>query len=75
MTLSEFHHLLHSLDALSPEQVQQLARELAHRISAQSQPAGQGSLGAMRDAAAELDEVVAIAMKMREQPWRLPAGE
>lgn len=75
MTHSEFNHLLHSIDALSPGQMEQLSRELAHRMAHQRKPAGQGSLGAMRDAADELDEVVAHAMKMREQPWRLPAGE
>ena len=32
-------------------------------------------LGAMRDAADEMDEIVAEAMKHREQPWRLPSGE
>jgi hypothetical protein len=32
---------------------------------------GPGSIGAMRDAADELDEVVAHAMKLRsEEPWR-----
>ena len=33
-------------------------------------------LGAMRDAADEMDEIVADAMSHRErQPWRLPSGE
>jgi Arc/MetJ-type ribon-helix-helix transcriptional regulator len=33
-------------------------------------------LGAMRDAADEMDEIVAQAMKHREQqPWRLSPGE
>lgn len=32
---------------------------------------GLGSIGAMRDSAAELDEIVAEAMKRRgEEPWR-----
>ena len=34
-----------------------------------------GSLGAMRDAAAELDEVVEHAMKLREQRWGPLPGE
>jgi hypothetical protein len=35
-----------------------------------------GSIGAMRDAADELDEIVADAMKRRkEEPWRVIAGE
>ena len=32
-------------------------------------------LGSMRDAADELDEIVADAMKRREEPWRVIAGE
>jgi Arc/MetJ-type ribon-helix-helix transcriptional regulator len=36
---------------------------------------GQGSLGAMRDAAAELDEAVEHAMNLRQRPWRLPHHE
>jgi Arc/MetJ-type ribon-helix-helix transcriptional regulator len=38
-------------------------------------PGGQGSIGAMRDAADELDEMMEHVMKRRQQPWRLPAGE
>ena len=34
-----------------------------------------GSLGAMRDAADELDEVVEHAMQLRRQPWRAVPGE
>jgi putative addiction module CopG family antidote len=34
-----------------------------------------GSLGAMRDAAAELDEIVEHAMKLREQRWGPLPGE
>ena len=75
MTHSEFNHLLHSIDALSPEQMQHLSRELATKMAAKRHPSGQGSLGAMRDAADELDEVVERAMKLRQQPLRLPAGE
>jgi Arc/MetJ-type ribon-helix-helix transcriptional regulator len=42
-----------------------------------SQPvsASQGSLGAMQDAADELDEVVEHAMQLRRQPWRALPGE
>jgi len=37
---------------------------------------GMGSIGAMRDAAEELDEIVADAMKRRrEEPWRVIPGE
>jgi Arc/MetJ-type ribon-helix-helix transcriptional regulator len=38
-------------------------------------PAGPGSIGAMQDAALELDEAVDHAMNLRERPWRVPAGE
>jgi Arc/MetJ-type ribon-helix-helix transcriptional regulator len=38
-------------------------------------PAGHGSLGAMQDAADELDEVVEHAMQLRRQPWRAIPGE
>ena len=39
-------------------------------------PAPDPVLGAMRDAADEMDEIVAEAMKCREQqPWRLSPGE
>lgn len=38
-------------------------------------PGGQGSIGAMRDAADDLDEAMEHIMKRRQQPWRLPAGE
>jgi putative addiction module CopG family antidote len=37
---------------------------------------GLGSIGAMRDAAEELDEIVAHAMRLRrEEPWRPLPGE
>jgi hypothetical protein len=68
MTHSEFNHLLSSIKALSPEQMRQLRQELDSELAATAkQPAGQGSLGAMRDAAAELDEAAEHAMKRREQ--------
>jgi hypothetical protein len=38
-------------------------------------PTGLGSIGAMRDAADELDEAVEHAMNLRQRPWRTPAGE
>jgi putative addiction module CopG family antidote len=45
------------------------------RQHAQLSASAQGSLGAMRDAANELDEVVAHAMELRRQPWRALPGE
>jgi len=69
MTHNEFNHLFRCIDALSPEQMQQLSRELANRLATKelSTLSGPGSLGAMQDAADELDEVVARALKMRQQ--------
>ncbi len=80
MTDCEFTHLLNSLGGLSPEQMRQLRRELDSKLgaAASEQPAGSdlGSIGAMREDAEFLDEIVAGAMKARhEQPWRLPPGE
>jgi putative addiction module CopG family antidote len=51
-------------DAL--EQLRQHVQPIAH---------SQGSLGAMSDAADELDEVVEHAMELRRQPWRALPGE
>ena len=51
-------------DAL--EQLRQHAQPITH---------SQGSLGAMSDAADELDEVVEHAMRLRRQPWRALPGE
>ena len=43
--------------------------ELVHAALEQLRKSTLGSLGAMRDAAAELDEIVEHAMKRREQRW------
>jgi uncharacterized protein with von Willebrand factor type A (vWA) domain len=79
MTQTDFNHIVESLGALSPEQMRQLRRELDDKLaSATKQSVGpaQGSLGAMRDAADELDAIVEQAMKNREErPWRLSPGE
>jgi Arc/MetJ-type ribon-helix-helix transcriptional regulator len=49
--------------------LQELQRE-ARPVNAEANP-GLGSIGAMRDAADELDEIVADAMKRRrEETWR-----
>lgn len=45
------------------------------RQHAQPTASSQGSLGAMSDAAEELDEVVEHAMQLRRQPWRALPGE
>jgi hypothetical protein len=78
MSHTDFAHLLSSLSALSPEQMRRISRELEIKLAeAEKQPAGHGhgSLGAMHDAADELDEAVAYAMQMRQRPWKLPTGE
>jgi len=80
MSHSEFTHILNSLGGLSPEQMRQLRRALDGKLAtkAAKPPAGNdlGSIGAMREDADFLDEIVADAMKARqEQPWRLPPRE
>ena len=80
MSQREFNHLLTSLDALSPDQLATLRRELDGKlaVAATKQPAGSdlGSIGAMREDADFLDEIVDGAMKARrEQPWRVSPGE
>jgi hypothetical protein len=77
MSHTEFVHLLSSVNALSPEQMRQLSRRLDAKIAQAELSAGhdQGSLGAMRDAAEELDEAVEHATNLRQRPWRLPTGE
>ncbi len=76
MSQREFDHVLTSLNALSPEQLAMLRRKLDGKLAAAAaeQPAGSdlGSIGAMREDADFLDEIVERAMKARrEQPWRL----
>jgi hypothetical protein len=80
MTHHDFNHIMQSLNALSPEQMQQLRRELDGKLASMEveAPAGQdlGSIGAMRDDAEFLDQIVEDAMRnRREQPWRLAPGE
>src|SRR5438128_4256428 len=75
-------HFASEEDAIA-EAVRLLRRELSQ--TATPTPAARGAtsateldpvLGAMRDAADEMDEVVAETMTQREQqPWRLPPSE
>jgi Arc/MetJ-type ribon-helix-helix transcriptional regulator len=52
-----------------------LLREINH-VQPEPNGVGMGSIGAMREAADELDEIVAGAMKRRqEEPWRTIPGE
>jgi putative addiction module CopG family antidote len=78
-------HLPEHLERFVHDQVQagryptedEVIRDALEQMRTQSHPVGdnQGSLGAMRDAAAELDEVVAHAMQLRQQPLRILSGE
>jgi hypothetical protein len=79
MSQREFNDLLTSLDALSPEQLAELRRELEGKLdtAAITYPAGSepGSIGAMREDAELLDEIVESAMKARrDQPRRQSRG-
>jgi hypothetical protein len=79
MTHSEFNHIVESLSGLSPEQMQQLRRELEGKLAAaanDSRTAADPLLGSMSDHAELMDQIVEDAMRHREQqPWRLTAGE
>ena len=60
-----------SLDDAMAEAVRLLLRDRTQRQPEARPNAGLGSIGAMRDAADELDEIVADAYrKRREEPWR-----
>jgi putative addiction module CopG family antidote len=68
-----------SADAAIAEAVRLLRRQLTQAAATGPAAGGPGAdpvLGAMRDAADEMDEVVADAVRQREQqPWRLSSGE
>jgi putative addiction module CopG family antidote len=78
-------HLPDHLERFVQDQVQagryatedEVIRDALEQMRTHSQPISNnhGSLGAMRDAAAELDEVVAHAMQLRQQPLRTLSGE
>jgi Arc/MetJ-type ribon-helix-helix transcriptional regulator len=60
-----------SLDEAMAEAVRLLLRNRSQRRPETPPDTGLGSIGAMRDAAEELDEIVADAYrKRREEPWR-----
>ncbi len=64
-----------SVDDAMTEAARLLLREI-NQIQPEPIAAGMGSIGAMREAADELDEIVASAMKRRrEEPWRVIPGE
>jgi hypothetical protein len=79
MSQNEFIHLLNSIAALSPEQMQRLHRELESKMAAAthvSRPDEDPLLGSMADHAELMDEIIEDAMRHREQqPWRLTTGE
>ncbi|HZW34885.1 MAG TPA: hypothetical protein VFF52_29450 [Isosphaeraceae bacterium] len=62
---------------LSEDDVVRDALERLRRLAPPPLPGtGLGSIGAMRDGADELDEIVEHAMKLRrEEPWRPVPGE
>ena len=72
-------HLPADLEQFVRDQVQagrysnetEVIRDALERLRQHARPigGGQGSLGAMQDAADELDEVVEHAMRLRRQPW------
>ncbi len=68
-----------SVDDAMAEAARLLLREINQGPSepkAAPPVAGMGSIGAMRDAADELDKIVADAMKRRrEEPWRAIPSE
>jgi putative addiction module CopG family antidote len=78
-------HLPEHLERFVHDQVQagryptedEVIRDALEQLRQHAQPNGnaQGSLGAMQDAADELDEVVEHAMQLRRQPWRALPGE
>jgi putative addiction module CopG family antidote len=78
-------HLPEHLERFVHEQVRaghystddEVIRDALEQLRSHARPlsGGQGSLGAMQDAADELDEVVAHAMELRKQPWRTMSGE
>jgi Arc/MetJ-type ribon-helix-helix transcriptional regulator len=56
--------------------VQRLEQEQAERPAAASDASPDPLLGVWRDAADEIDEIVADAMRLRrEEPWRAIPGE
>ena len=70
-------HFASEEDAIA-EAVRLLRRQLSQSIATAAPAAAPPDpvLGALRDAADELDEIVTDAMKHREQqPWRLSPGE
>jgi Arc/MetJ-type ribon-helix-helix transcriptional regulator len=69
-----------SLDDAMAEAARLLLREIMHEQSEREPRATDAApdplLGIWRDAADEIDEIVADAMKQRrEEPWRATAGE
>ena len=62
--------------ASEDEAVAEAVRSFLRQEKASVPQPGLGSIGAMRDAADELDAAVEHAMKVREKrPWRLSPGE
>jgi hypothetical protein len=77
MTQSEFNHILGSINALSPDQMRQLRRELDSKLASVASHTGESDpvLGSMRDAAEVLDAVVGEAMEKRRADPAKPIWE
>jgi putative addiction module CopG family antidote len=73
--LEQFVHELVQSGRYSTED--EVISDALEQLRKHAQPVAnpQGSLGAMRDAADELDEVVEHAMWLRKQPWRAVPDE
>jgi Arc/MetJ-type ribon-helix-helix transcriptional regulator len=64
-----------TVDDAMAEAARLLLREIS-QVPPEPDTAGMGSIGSMREAADELDEIVADAMKRRrEEPWRTIPSE
>ena len=79
MSHNDFNHILNSISALSPEQMQQLYRKLESTMASAANGArltDDPLLGSASDHAELIDQIVEEAMQHREhQPWRLSTSE
>ncbi len=70
MSHNDFTHLLDSIATLSPEQMQQLRRELESKMATTAtvaRPSADPLLGSMADHAELMDEIVEDTMRNRQQ--------
>ena len=72
MASGELDHIIEILGSLSPKEMLRLRREIDSKLAKAAHPAAGpplGSLGAMRDAADELDAIVEQVMRNRQERW------